>query len=550
MTVVPAPRLRRFQVAALAVVAYIPLLAAAPGRLVGDTKLYLYLDPGRLISDAAYSWDSRQFGGWVPHQVIAYLWPQGPWYWCFDRLGVPDWIAHRLWLGTLLFVAAMGVRWLARLLGLGITASVVAAVVYQLSPYVLPYISRTSAMLLPWAALGWIIGLTIVATRDSSRWRAPAALALVLVSCSAVNATAVLMIAPAPVLWLVDAAARRTITWRAAAAVAARVSVLSLGVSAWWIVMLRIQGRYGADVLGFSESVEATSFTTASTEVLRGMGYWLFYIRDPHSFATTASSRYMGSGSLIAVGFLLLVVCLAGLALVRWSSRRFAALLVFVGAIVAVGVHPIGDPSPLMSAVASDTRSALPLALRSSARAVPLVVLGLALGAAALSDAVAAVPVRRVRWRRLPAALPGLVVALALLNMPALFTGDIIDPALQRDESPPAAWIDAAATLDATGSDSRVMQLPGAEFGAYRWGYTADPPLVGLTTKPVLTRDLLPLGSAQLTDLFYALDDRLQAGVLEPESVAPVARLLGVDTVWLPNDLAFERYRNPWPAEA
>ena len=25
------------------------------------------------------------------------------------------------------------------------------------------------------------------------------------------------------------------------------------------------------------------------------------------------------------------------------------------------------------------------------------------------------------------------------------------------------------------------MQLPGAEFGAYRWGYTVDPPLPGLT---------------------------------------------------------------------
>jgi arabinofuranan 3-O-arabinosyltransferase len=518
--------------------------------MVGDTKLYLYLDPGRLIGDAVYSWDSRQFGGWVPHQVIAYLWPQGPWYWAFEQIGVPDWIAHRLWLGTLMVIAGLGVRWLARLLGVGSTAAVVAAAVYQLSPYVLPYASRTSAMLLPWAAVGWIVGLTIVAARSTSKWRAPAALALVLVSCSAVNATAVVMIAPAPVLWLIDAALRRSITWRAAVAVAARIAVLSTGVSAWWIAMLRIQGRYGADVLGFSESVEATSFTTASTEVLRGMGYWLFYIRDPYSFATSASSRYMGSGSLIAVGFLLLVVCLTGLAVVRWTARRYAALLVAVGTVVAVGVHPITDPSPLMDAVASNTRSALPLALRSSARAVPLVVLGLALGAAALTQALAGVSAHRSRARTATAAAPWLVVALAVLNMPVLFTGEIIDPALQRDEAPPGAWLAAAAALDATGSGARVLQLPGAEFGAYRWGYTADPPLVGLTDKPVITRDLLPLGSAQFLDLYFALDDRLQAGVLDPAAVAPVARLLGADTIWLPNDLAFDRYRNPWPSES
>ena len=550
MSIEPAPRVRRLQIAALALAAYVPLLLAAPGRMVGDTKLYLYLDPGRLIGDAAYSWDSRQFGGWVPHQVIAYLWPQGPWYWAFEQIGVPDWVAHRLWLGTLMLIAGLGVRWLARLLGVGSTAAVVAAAVYQFSPYVLPYASRTSAMLLPWAAVGWIVGLTIVAARGSSKWRAPAALALVLVSCSAVNATAVVMIAPAPVLWLIDAALRRSITWRTAVAVATRIAVLATGVSAWWIAMLRIQGRYGADVLGFSESVEATSFTTASTEVLRGMGYWLFYIRDPYSFATTASSRYMGSGSLIAVSFLLLVVCLTGLAAVRWTARRYAALLVAVGTVIAVGVHPIDDPSPLMDAVASNTRSALPLALRSSARAVPLVVLGLALGAAALTQALAGVGAHRVRARKVAAATPWLVVALAVLNMPVLFTGEIIDPALQRDESPPGAWLDAAAALDATGSGARVLQLPGAEFGAYRWGYTADPPLVGLTDKPLITRDLLPLGSAQLLDLYFALDDRLQAGVLDPAAVAPVARLLGADTIWLPNDLAFDRYRNPWPSES
>ena len=56
--------------------------------------------------------------------------------------------------------------------------------------------------------------------------------------------------------------------------------------------------------------------------------------------------------------------------------------------------------------------------------------------------------------------------------------------------------------------EHRVMQLPGAEFGAFRWGYTVDPPLPGLTDKPLITRDLLPLGSPGAMDLLYALDDR------------------------------------------
>ena len=83
-----------------------------------DTKLYLYLDPGRLIGDAPWTFDGRQFAGWVPHQVIAYLWPQGPWYWLGETVGLPDWVAHRLWIGTLFLAAGTGVLWLARRLGL------------------------------------------------------------------------------------------------------------------------------------------------------------------------------------------------------------------------------------------------------------------------------------------------------------------------------------------------------------------------------------------------------------------------------------------------
>ncbi len=105
-------------VVVLGLLAYVPALTAGRGRMPADTKLYLYLDPGRLVSDAPYTFDGRQFAGWVPHQTISYLWPSGPWYWLFDAIGVPDWIAHRLWIGTILFVAGLGVRWLARLLGI------------------------------------------------------------------------------------------------------------------------------------------------------------------------------------------------------------------------------------------------------------------------------------------------------------------------------------------------------------------------------------------------------------------------------------------------
>ena len=168
--------------------------------------------------------------------------------------------------------------------------------------------------------------------------------------------------------------------------------------------------------------------------------------------------------------------------------------------------------------------------------------LGLALGAGALVAALAGTKFR-LRWLA-----PFAVVVLAVVNLPALFNGDLVDPALERAQDPPAAWQQAVKALDAGSSEYRVLQLPGSEFGAFRWGYTVDPPLPGMTTKPLITRDLLPLGSPGVMDLLYALDDRVQTGTLDPQSVAAVARYLGVDTVWLPNDIAYDRFRTPLPS--
>ena len=524
----------------LAVLAYVPTLASSPGRMPADTKLYLYLDPGRLTSDAPWTIDGRQFAGWVPHQHITYLWPSGPWFWFFDKVGVPDWVAHRLWLGTLLFAAGLGVRWLARLLGIGVPGALVAALVYQLSPYVLPYVSRTSLMLAPWAGLPWIVGLTARAA-VRGRWRDVAIIALIIATVGSPNATALAMVAPAPVLWLVHAAWARSISWRRAAVTALKIGGAALCVSLWWIAMLGVQGRYGADVLAYSESLEAVSFTSNSSEVLRGLGYWLFYLRDAYAATTSAAKDYLTWTSLIFVGYVLVGICLLGLVSTRWAHRRFALLIFAAGVLLAVGVHPLNDPAPITDLLVNDTSSGLALALRSSTRAVPMASLGLALGAGAL---VAAVRPRR-SWVR--ALVPVAIAVLAVLNLPSLWRHDYVDPALSRDENPPDAWLDAAAALDAKAPGYRVFQVPGQEFGAYRWGYTVDQPLPGLTRRPLITRDLLPLGSPQAMDLLYAIDDRFQDGVLEPQTLAPVARLFGADTMWVVNDSAFDRFRTPRP---
>ena len=298
-------------------------------------------------------------------------------------------------------------------------------------------------------------------------------------------------------------------------------------------------------MLSYSESLDSVSYTSTSTEVWRNLGYWLTYVRDAWNATTTAGRDYMVSGRTVVTGFVLLIVALVGIVATRWVHRRFAALLVAVGVVLAVGVHPIDDPSPLMRLLRGDGESGAALALRSSTRAVPMLVLGLALGAGALVDAAGTLRLRtRVPWRPVLAAV---VVLLAIANLPSLTGHRLVDPAIDHDEHPPAAWQEATAALDAGDTGARVLQLPGQEFGAFRWGYTVDPPLPGMTAKPLVTRDLLPLGSAPAMDLLFALDDRFQTGTVDPAEIAPVARLLGADTIWLTGDAAFERFRTARP---
>src|ERR687888_499899 len=54
------PRARRLRILgyeALALLAYVPVLLTKLGKVVTDTKTYLYLDPGRLLERAFSMWD-------------------------------------------------------------------------------------------------------------------------------------------------------------------------------------------------------------------------------------------------------------------------------------------------------------------------------------------------------------------------------------------------------------------------------------------------------------------------------------------------------------
>jgi arabinofuranan 3-O-arabinosyltransferase len=295
----------------MAAVAYIPLLATKPGMVAADTKQYLYLDPGRLTSGAASMWDPGTGMGTVTHQNIGYLFPMGPYYTAVHWLGVPIWVGQRFWMGTLVLAAAMGMAYCCRLLGVEGAGRVVATASYALSPYIIDYIARTSAIVMPWAALGWMVGLTVRAAQRGG-WRYPACFALAVALVGGVNATSILLVGLAPLAWLGYAVwGSREITGRCAAAVAGRIGLLSALVSVWWAAGLWAEGRYGINVLRVTETVPTVARTSSAAEVLRGLGYWYFYGQDKVQPWTLASVSYTQSWWLLAVSFAVPAVSVA-----------------------------------------------------------------------------------------------------------------------------------------------------------------------------------------------------------------------------------------------
>jgi arabinofuranan 3-O-arabinosyltransferase len=92
----------------------------------------------------------------------------------------------------------------------------VAALAYMLSPYFLQYAGRISVILLPWAGLPFMVAFTILALRRGG-WRMPALFALVVALVSGINATAIIYVGIAPILWLLYAVVvLREATWRQA----------------------------------------------------------------------------------------------------------------------------------------------------------------------------------------------------------------------------------------------------------------------------------------------------------------------------------------------
>ncbi len=523
--------------ALLAALAYALAFAQRPGELVADTKIDLHTDPLRFLADAAAAWaPSGGLGQVQAGQYAGYLWPMGPFYALGDLVGLAPWVVHRLWLGTLLALAAWGVvRLLDALLDRprGVPAAV-AGVLLIANPYVVVFANRTSVTLLAYALLPWLLLAVTRGLREPRGWWWPAALALLVTSLGGgVNAAVAGWVLIGPALLIVYEVGWGGVAGRDAGRFLARALPLTALASAWWVAPVLVQVGYGADFLPFTEPAGAIWTSTSMSESLRLMGFWVAYLGVGYGPQLTpafdSAPTLLGAPGLVVASFAIPGLAIAGFAWTRrWRYGPFFAALALLALLVMFAGFP--DGAPLRRALHwSYDRVELVQFLRTTYKAGPL----LALSIACLAGVAAG-----VGWERLRGARTGVLVAVTAVAAVLvagwawpLVEGRAVDGQISFDEVP-SDWDRAAADIeDELPRGTRALVLPGQVFPFYHWGGTQDALLPALTGRPVAVRGVVPYADRRAVDLLWTTDALLQQRRVLPGQLTPLIGLMGAGAV-------------------
>ena len=534
--------------ALLTAVSYALAFVQRPGDVVSETRVELSAEPALFLERVFNLWSGTTDLGHVQSgQFNGYLFPMGPWFAGGDALGVPMWVVQRLWLGTLLALAAWGVvRLLDELLPRRPLAQLGAGLLFVLNPYVVQFASRGTVFLIAYAALPWLMVAAHRGARRPRGWRWPAVVALVLAaSGGGVNAASIAFMLLGPAGLLAYDVFTRVLPLRDAWGFTWRAGLLGALASAWWALPVLLQSRYGADFLSFTEQPGTIWATTSLSESLRQLGFWGLYVpvgfHDLEPFLDVGR-YYLFEVPVIVGSFAVPLLAFAGVWIARrWRYAAFFALLAVVTMLVMAAGWPEGAPLRRALNFAYEQIAAGRF-LRTTYKAEPLLALAFAcLGGAAV--AVLAERLERRRWLLAP------LVLVPVLAAAPLVAGRAIDAEQAYDV--PAAWPDALADATAAaGPAGRTMIFPGELFGWYRWGGTMDPIGPPLERRPVAIREVVPYADQRSAQLQTVVDDLVQQDRLTPGQLPPLLRLMGVAQVVVATDSERRRSGALDPVEA
>jgi arabinofuranan 3-O-arabinosyltransferase len=311
----------------------------------------------------------------------------------------------------------------------------------------------------------------------------------------------------------------------------------------WWIGGLWAEGSYGINILNYTESITTVASTSTTSEVLRGLGYWYFYGSDHIQPWTMAAGPYETNAVVIAFSYFLPLSAVVSSVFIKWRYRGFFVALALLGIVLAVGAYPISSPTPIGWVMKwLGLHTTVGLAMRSTNRAMPIVLLAFSLLVAA------AVHARAIRRRTSPRRLVAVIGLASAVAIQPLFAGSALASNLSSPSTLPTYVTRAASDLNRGPATSTVLGLPGVDFGNYRYGAYVDSLWPGILNRPFETNQVTPQGENASVDLIRALDGPFQDGFAQPQSVAPIARLFSARDLLLQMDIQYERFNSPAPA--
>ena len=522
-------------------------LAQAPGLIEDDTKLPMLLTPINYIETALHAWNAQVFYGNVELDT-GYLLPMGFFFGITHTLGIPVWIAERIWLAGLLTLACWGVVRLAEALGIGTRASrVMGGLAFCIAPIMINRVTVTDSMLaivlLPWMLIPLVNGSRTGSVRQSAA-RSGLAVALM----GGANAAVVLAVLPVGAIWLwtrTPGLRRRALTlwW-----------LIALGLACfWWVVSTILVGRYGFNYLPFTETSQLTTSTASLFEAFRGASYWTDYF-NIHGPLIPGTWLLVSSGAVIAATTVVAATGLAGL------CRRTPEKLFLVGSLafgtLAICAGYAGPSGGIFSLPVQHLLQGVLGPFRNVGKFAPDVELPLALGlVSALSMFRLPFSIKEggfgqlwTRWRSYTSTAVVWLLAVTVLFISA---APYWKDALYRPggfSAIPNYWVQAGAWLDAHQGLSNSLLVPGSDEAQYTWGNPIDEPIQVVAHTPNDWRSIIPISSNGNIQALDAVEKVIDDGSSQP-GLASYLASQGIKYLVERNDLNLIATGAPPPAQ-
>jgi arabinofuranan 3-O-arabinosyltransferase len=525
--------------------ALIALLLTHPGRMTFDTKLGVDIDPVGFYQRLWHLWNPLEWQGSLQDQYIGYAFPMGLYYLVAHEVHLPVWIAERLWMSILIAVGFWGLVRLAEATGIGSRPTrLLAGAAFAVWPTYTILVGSTSAALLPGIFATWAViplvrywsastgaGAAVTGARPPAPWAAAARSGLFVACMGGVNAASTLAALVLPGLYILT----RSSAWdRRKWALFGWEVLAVLLATAWWLVPLFYQGKYGFNFLPYIEQSSTTTATMSADAVLRGAGNWVAYLNFGVPWLT-AGSVLVASVWPVAAASVASGAGLAGLARRDLPEALWLRWTVLVAALWGLTGYagPLGGP---LHQQVQDVLNGALSALRNVYKIEPVLAAALCLGIAhVLARGVWRRPAHGARRGRVAPVLAAVIAlaALAGLCLPFL-NGQVLQPGSFAQV--PSYWRQAAAFMASHAKDQTTLVVPADAHGIYTWGQPIDEPLEPLASSPWTEDSLVPYSGGGAANFVDGAEQAIESGTAQPGLAAYLARA-GVRYVLVRNDL-------------